>query len=96
MDDEFGLEDEDPEATEQVDADDLLNLMGNIEDVLSDLKAELGDPDIDGEEGEEFDPDQDFGDEDIDGEEFEDEDPEGDVPLEGEEEEDEDDEEDFK
>ena len=59
-----GMEDEeeDIEAEEQVGSEELLDLMSGIEDVLADLKAELGDPDID-DEGSEFDPEEEFEDE---------------------------------
>jgi len=54
---------EDPESVEQIGSDELIQMVASIEDVLSDLKAELGDPSVDGEGDEGFDPSEDFGDE---------------------------------
>ena len=54
---------EDPESVEQIGSDELTQMVASIEDVLSDLKAELGDPSVDGEGDEGFDPSEDFGDE---------------------------------
>lgn len=65
MEDGMGMDTglEDAEAVDHVDSDQLSDLISSVEDVLANLKSELGMPDMDMEGGEEeFDPDVDFAD----------------------------------